>query len=539
MGATVRQASAADSALWLDLFRASVGEDYPDKQVYETDWIASQLDASSGHETWVVEENYAFQASICFLAPSPASNNPVANLGRCLFRPESFKNGAAESLLLKINEIAEERKQLVVCRVPADDNPQQILFENLGFTCAGYQPFKHLHRVRHGCLFYIWFARPDVVNRFPISESLSQVSELAATVLGNLTIPNPVSVRDGVTGYPLKSEVLVHDSSYDDFDLWRLQAENMNPPREVSTGYNLGQGLMRASNSQPARAVLAQRDANFVAGMAFSFDEVDRCLRIVDSFATDDISIGALLNHIVKVAQEQFGAVYVEVDVVMTAPRMLKTAEQLGFSPVAYLPAFFNHAGRCADVVKLVKLNMIYSLEGISLTTHARVVVDIVDRSFQDQKVGVAVINMLRGLPIFAGLGDGELRKMARLFTQKLFRPAERIFNKGDGGNEAYVVMRGQIDIFLEEDAAKPIASVGIGQIFGELAFLDGAARNAHAVATQASILLVVQRIAFNELVQREPHLGMVVMRNIALELSGRLRKTNTAVSAATRRQLG
>jgi CRP-like cAMP-binding protein len=45
------------------------------------------------------------------------------------------------------------------------------------------------------------------------------------------------------------------------------------------------------------------------------------------------------------------------------------------------------------------------------------------------------------------------------------------------------------------------------------------------AVANQASIVLVIQRSAFNELVQREPHLGMVVMKNIALELTNRLRK--------------
>jgi CRP-like cAMP-binding protein len=142
----------------------------------------------------------------------------------------------------------------------------------------------------------------------------------------------------------------------------------------------------------------------------------------------------------------------------------------------------------------------------------------------------VAIITLLRGLPIFDGLGDGELRKIARLFTQKLYRPSEKLFNKGDSGSEAYVVMRGQVDIYLE-DQTKPIATIGNGQIIGELAFLDGAPRNAQAVANQASILLVVQRSAFNQLVQREPHLGMVVMRNIAQELSTRLRRSNVALS--------
>jgi len=72
----------------------------------------------------------------------------------------------------------------------------------------------------------------------------------------------------------------------------------------------------------------------------------------------------------------------------------LKSAEQLGFVPVAYLPGFYNDNGCVVDVVKMVKLNAVYSLDNARLTPFARTMVDIVDRNFQDQKVGVAVINL-------------------------------------------------------------------------------------------------------------------------------------------------
>jgi CRP-like cAMP-binding protein len=172
----------------------------------------------------------------------------------------------------------------------------------------------------------------------------------------------------------------------------------------------------------------------------------------------------------------------------------------------------------------MIKLNMAYSNENAAFTSESKSVAEIIDNNFQDQKVGVAIINLLRALPFFEGLGDGELRKIARLFTQKLYRPGERVFNKGDVGNEAYVIMRGQIDVFLEE-GAKPVATLTNGQILGEMAFLDPSPRTAMAVANQASILLMIQRSAFTDLVQHEPHLGMVVMRNIAVELTNRLRK--------------
>ena len=178
-----------------------------------------------------------------------------------------------------------------------------------------------------------------------------------------------------------------------------------------------------------------------------------------------------------------------------------------------------------------MKLNPTYSIEHDKLTAHALIIVNVIKHCLQDQSIGVAIINLLRDLDLFKGLGDGELRKVARLFTQKLFRPGEKIFGRDDAGSEAYVVMRGQIEILLEENTF-PIASMGQGQVFGELSFLDGGKRGAMAVAKQASIVLVMHRPQFFEMTQREPNLGLAVMRNIALELAVRLRRTNAALSS-------
>src|SRR5207253_6940578 len=134
------------------------------------------------------------------------------------------------------------------------------------------------------------------------------------------------------------------------------------------------------------------KEGKFVGGVAYTVDGVDRCIRLVDSFAQDDLCMGALFNQAVKIGQEQFNAVYLEVDILMTAPRLLKAAEQLGFVPVAYLPAFYTKDGAQADVVKMIKLNMVYSNENATLTAQAKAITDIIDNNFQDQKVGVAII---------------------------------------------------------------------------------------------------------------------------------------------------
>jgi len=530
MAMVIRQLSGNDAGQWLDLLKASLGEDYPDKQVYQPDWLAPQLEPLTGHETWAAEDHGRLYGSVSFLQPASQIKNPVLNLGRQLFRPECFLDGSAEMLLRHISDLAAERSQMMVARVLASDPQLQQLHEKLGYVCAGFQPFKHLFGVRQGALFYVWLGSPGTLSRLAISESLSHVGELAAAVLSSLKIPNPLTVRDGVTGYPLQIDLQLQDAGYHDFALWRLHAQSANPPTEISSGYNLGLGLLRSGEPQ-IRAILGKRHDHVVAGLAYLADEHDRCVRLVDCFSTDDLSMGTLFHHAVKIAQDPFNAVYLEADILMTAPRLLKTAEHLGFVPVAYLPAFYFNADGHTDVVKVVKLNMAYSPEIAELTPNARAITQIVDQSFQDQKIGVAVIKLLQSLPLFEGLGEGELRKIARLFTQRLYHPGERIFAKDDSGDEAYLVMRGQVDIHLEEKSP-PIATLGSGQIFGELTFLDNSPRAAYAVANQASILLVIQRSQFDDLVQREPDLGMVVMRNFALELSHRLRRSNAAAAS-------
>jgi hypothetical protein len=531
MPAKIRKATAADADAWKELLIDCLGNEYPDQQVYEVAWIANELENDC--QTWVADQKGRLLSSISFLAPPKGAPNAIANLGRHLVRPESYQDGSAAALIACIHELCSHQKAIVT-RIFASDNPAQILFENAGYGCVGFQPSKHLHRTREGALFYARLCENEHSGPVLISEALPQIAELASAAFANLHLPVASTVPDGVTGYPIQSDASLVESSLEEYQQARKAAQASNPPTEVSGRFSLSSGFLRVAPGTE-RALLARQEHGVVSGLRFCVDPVDRSVRVTDTFAIDNLSIGCLFHKVLKIAQEELNAVYVEVDILKSAPRLLKTAEQLGFVPVAYLPEFYQQGEFSRDAVKLVKLNMVYTEDSSPLTSQASGIARLIDHHFQDQKMGVAIINLLRGLPFFEGLGDGELRKIARLFVQKLFRPGEKVFNRGDSGSEAYVVMRGQINILLEENA-EPIAAMGNGQIFGELAFLDGAARGAMAIAAQPTILLVIQRTAFNTLVQHEPHLGMVVMRNIAIELSNRLRKTNTALLNSAKR---
>ncbi|MBL6763859.1 MAG: cyclic nucleotide-binding domain-containing protein [Verrucomicrobiae bacterium] len=142
-----------------------------------------------------------------------------------------------------------------------------------------------------------------------------------------------------------------------------------------------------------------------------------------------------------------------------------------------------------------------------------------------------AFVKLLRDLPIFAGLDVDELDLVAGLFRKHLFKPDEIIFERESVGSEAYVILRGSVRITL--DSGKPIGNFTVGHVFGELAFLDGGPRGAKAVATSPTILLIVQRSEFETLADTRTNIGRMVYKNIARELTERLRRMNHALEVS------
>jgi hypothetical protein len=304
MSANIRKAAPEDAPAWITLVKAVLGDDHPNKQVYEPAWVTAELASGlPGNETWVADDGGKIQASISVLGAVTANENPVCNLGRNLFHPTSYADGSAYALLQKLTELAILRRQMCVTRVLASDGPQQVLVEKSGFVCVGFQPLKHITKTREEVLFYVKRARSMTTNRLPLSESLPQIGELAAAALQHLGIPGAPAIRDGGTGYPLQTDVVVSAANEEDYKAARETASTQNPPQEISSNFNWGTGFMRVASAVTLRAVLCRREEKVVAGMRYLYDEQDRCVRIMDAFCTDNLSMGAVLQHVAKAHQ--------------------------------------------------------------------------------------------------------------------------------------------------------------------------------------------------------------------------------------------
>jgi len=102
--------------------------------------------------------------------------------------------------------------------------------------------------------------------------------------------------------------------------------------------------------------------------------------------------------------------------------------------------------------------------------------------------------------------------------------PGDFLFREGDKGDKMYVLLEGEIDVFLGDfvlETAEP------GSLLGEMALIDDSTRTANAVAKRTSRLAEIDRRRFHFLVQQTPHFATYVMKTLA----DRLRHMN-AVTA-------
>lgn len=80
--------------------------------------------------------------------------------------------------------------------------------------------------------------------------------------------------------------------------------------------------------------------------------------------------------------------------------------------------------------------------------------------------------------------------------TELVLEVGDVLFNSGDSGNSAYVIVSGQIEVFrpsLTPDAeVTSIAILNAGQVLGEMALVDGSSRSASARAVQKTELIVI-----------------------------------------------
>lgn len=136
---------------------------------------------------------------------------------------------------------------------------------------------------------------------------------------------------------------------------------------------------------------------------------------------------------------------------------------------------------------------------------------------------------MLAAIPMFSGLAERQLERIAAIGTEEEHPAGAPLFAEGDIGRKFYIVLSGAVRISrtvpgMGEEA---LAIHKAGAYFGEMSLIDNAPRSAHAVVHETARLFVIAKQDFEELLFVDRELAYELLWNFLRTLSHRLRETN------------
>ena len=152
-------------------------------------------------------------------------------------------------------------------------------------------------------------------------------------------------------------------------------------------------------------------------------------------------------------------------------------------------------------------------------------------------------IDILRRTDIFYDLTSPQLEMLASICEERVVKLGDIVFEENSQGDEMFVIARGAVEILVDPSivggpGAKKrgsmpvtIATLRSGQTFGEIALVDQGLRTASARCAETETqLLAIQRNKFMKLCDTYPEMGYRVMRNIAADLSFKIRGSDLAI---------
>jgi CRP/FNR family transcriptional regulator, cyclic AMP receptor protein len=140
------------------------------------------------------------------------------------------------------------------------------------------------------------------------------------------------------------------------------------------------------------------------------------------------------------------------------------------------------------------------------------------------------IAELLARTALFGGLDHADRMAVVGRMRRVQFDTNQMIFSRGDPGREVYLVLDGRIrlSVLSAEGRELSFAHAGPGELFGEIATLDGGERTAGATAIGSVTAMTLPQRALNELIENNPKVASAAIRF----LCQRLRDTDQKLEA-------
>jgi CRP/FNR family transcriptional regulator, cyclic AMP receptor protein len=140
-----------------------------------------------------------------------------------------------------------------------------------------------------------------------------------------------------------------------------------------------------------------------------------------------------------------------------------------------------------------------------------------------------ANVGLLQRVPLFSELSRGDLEQISRVAVARNYPRGVRVFHEGDRSDACYIVRAGDLRVTREHPDGRAIAlaTLGPGDIFGELAMLDGEARSASVETLSECELLALPAGDVRRMLQSSSEITV----KLVVALTRRLREANERIA--------
>lgn len=132
-------------------------------------------------------------------------------------------------------------------------------------------------------------------------------------------------------------------------------------------------------------------------------------------------------------------------------------------------------------------------------------------------------------------LAHEEVEKIAAVAVEKTYTDGELIIGEGDTTRDIFIILDGWVSVEIQQYSSElstpRLQLLKNKGIVGEFSFVDGSRRSANVKAKDTVKLLMLPHEELSSLMDKEPRVGYILMRNIATQLCSRIRNANAEIS--------
>lgn len=527
MSFTVREACLDDVQNIREVFQSEYAEDYAYPQYYDTEVLARLVYAEDSI-LLVAEDSetrrLAGTASVVFSVG--AHDDLTGEFGRLVVHPDFRGCGIGKSLMqARINRVR-ERLHVGIVDNRAVHSFSQRISERFGFVPVGFIPMKLLVHTRESVAVYAQHFGQALELRRNNPHIIPEAAALAALALENCQLPQDLVIDDSSLSYPCASC---------DWNIEELQTRGYTSLLRIERGrlrhrdifgpVRLHYGLFQI-HARHSHYLIAKRGDQIAGGVGYMIDQNEKALRIFEMIAVDEQPIRPLLQALLNRCQHELGMEYVDVDVSAHSPRMQRTLLELGFLPVSYVPANVFDAVERLDAIRMARLFVPLQMGTIDVTARVRPIANVVLSAFEKAQILPRLSKVYETAPLCAGLAAEQQQLLSSILKTRHYAAGQPILTAGSHDSCTHLILDGRVEL---RDASGPIAELRVGQCLGESNLLDAEKssppHSLDAVALCDTTTASVSNAEFQALIRRRPDLGLVVYRNLARDVSSKLRQ--------------